>query len=274
MAAPHVAGVAALLLASEPGLTAGELRARLLDFAVDLGSAGRDDYYGYGLLNARNSLTETFSPPRAVHAQLRDAGSGDILQTAAADGGGVYAFSGLEDGSYYIYAGEDRNGDGLIGVAGRRWATYTTIGTGAPTALAVDGAGDYGASISLGFANELEPNDTPASASVLPVGGHFHGRLSTASEADYFVVTVPAQGTYTFETSGWDGACGYAYEEDTILSLYAGDGASLIASNDNIDAVRGNYCSRIDTTLSPGTYYLRVTGYRGADYRVGAKPGS
>ena len=37
MAAPHVTGVAALLLAHEPGLTVEQLRSRLLDYAMDAG---------------------------------------------------------------------------------------------------------------------------------------------------------------------------------------------------------------------------------------------
>jgi serine protease len=52
MAAPHVAGVAALIKATSPLLTATQIRARIEDNAIDLGSAGRDDYYGHGLINA------------------------------------------------------------------------------------------------------------------------------------------------------------------------------------------------------------------------------
>lgn len=42
MASPHVAGVAALMLASEPSYTAEELRSKMNETAVDLGTAGRD----------------------------------------------------------------------------------------------------------------------------------------------------------------------------------------------------------------------------------------
>jgi subtilisin family serine protease len=53
LAAPHVAGVAALVMARRPDLTAQELAARIQDNATDLSEPGRDDTYGYGLLNAR-----------------------------------------------------------------------------------------------------------------------------------------------------------------------------------------------------------------------------
>ena len=51
MAAPHVAGAAALLWATAPRLTAAGVR-RLLDRSVsDLGSKGRDRSYGFGVLD-------------------------------------------------------------------------------------------------------------------------------------------------------------------------------------------------------------------------------
>jgi subtilisin family serine protease len=52
-AAPHVAGVAALIKARNSDLTAAQIDARIRNTAVDLGEPGRDDAYGYGLLGAR-----------------------------------------------------------------------------------------------------------------------------------------------------------------------------------------------------------------------------
>jgi len=55
MAAPHVAGVAALLRAQ--GITSpAAIEAAIKAFASDLGTPGRDDLYGYGLVDARTSL--------------------------------------------------------------------------------------------------------------------------------------------------------------------------------------------------------------------------
>lgn len=58
MAAPHVAGVAALMKAVHPALTPTEFNNALLsgDLTDDLGSAGRDDDFGYGLINAQKSV--------------------------------------------------------------------------------------------------------------------------------------------------------------------------------------------------------------------------
>lgn len=55
MAAPHVSGVAAMLL--QQGITSpAAIEASMKRYATDLGAAGRDDEYGYGLINPRASL--------------------------------------------------------------------------------------------------------------------------------------------------------------------------------------------------------------------------
>lgn len=54
MAAPHVAGVAALLAAR--GLTNAQIVARILERAVDLGAPGTDPVYGSGAVDAKESV--------------------------------------------------------------------------------------------------------------------------------------------------------------------------------------------------------------------------
>ncbi len=58
MAAPHVSGVIALMKSVHPGLTPDELELALLagDLTDDLGMPGRDDRYGYGMLNAQRAV--------------------------------------------------------------------------------------------------------------------------------------------------------------------------------------------------------------------------
>ncbi len=52
MACPHAAGVAALMLAANPALTPAQIETLLTSTATDLGAPGRDNLYGYGLVNA------------------------------------------------------------------------------------------------------------------------------------------------------------------------------------------------------------------------------
>jgi subtilisin family serine protease len=56
MAAPHVAGVAALALEAHPGLSPSQLESLLRKTADDLGKPGQDDYYGHGFINAFRAI--------------------------------------------------------------------------------------------------------------------------------------------------------------------------------------------------------------------------
>lgn len=53
MATPHASAVAALVWSYFPSCTAAEMRATLTNSAVDLGPAGRDVQFGYGLVQAK-----------------------------------------------------------------------------------------------------------------------------------------------------------------------------------------------------------------------------
>ncbi len=55
MATPHVAGVAALVWGNNPECTAKEIRNGLNASAQDKGSSGRDSYYGYGIVKAKDA---------------------------------------------------------------------------------------------------------------------------------------------------------------------------------------------------------------------------
>jgi hypothetical protein len=236
---------------------------------VDAGDPGRDDRYGAGILNARNSLAQDLGPPRQVHARLYDAASGRLVQTVAVAGDGAYSFT-VSPGSYQVFAGQDESGDGLIGLPGRRWGAFG--GSGTPTRIEVQGTGSQQTSFTLGFPFEKEPNEafTVASASPLPVGGYLRG-LSEGD--DVFRVQIPAAGQYTFETSAVEGACGFALEENTNLGVYRSD-ETAVQFTEDIDPEAFNFCAGVTATLQPGSYYLRVQGSGGGGrYQVQARSG-
>lgn len=56
MASPHTAGVAALVWSFFPSCSNEEIRNALQDTAKDKGSAGRDNFYGFGLVQAKDAV--------------------------------------------------------------------------------------------------------------------------------------------------------------------------------------------------------------------------
>lgn len=78
MATPHVAGVAALIIAAQGEITPDEVREILSNTSEDLGDSGWDQYYGYGLVDAQAAF-EYMEPLtcQAVHT-LGYAYPGDV----------------------------------------------------------------------------------------------------------------------------------------------------------------------------------------------------
>ena len=58
MAAPAVAGVAALIKQRFPNATPAQLKTKLAQSAVDLGKPGQDNFYGHGFVNALRAVTQ------------------------------------------------------------------------------------------------------------------------------------------------------------------------------------------------------------------------
>ena len=255
--APFVSGIAALLLSQNPGLTATQLRSRIEQFATRPAGSSRSDSFGWGIVNAYNALTQTTGPARQASARLIDATTGAVARTTKVNADGSFAFTKLANGSsYYLQAGEDEAGDSVIGVPGRRLTVAG--GLGSSTVFNVTG-GVQSVALALGLPLETEPNDDAAHANLLAVGSYVVGNITTPDARDIYRVTIPAAGTYTFETTGLVGTCGLGIELDTFLSVSSAAGAS-VGSSDNINALPNPFCSRVRVQLTPGIYYATVLG--------------
>ncbi len=253
MAAPHVAGIAALLLAQDPSLTPAQLRSRLITYSTPISPALQ---IGPGIVNARAALSQSLTLARSIRVRAVDASTGVTVAEVAAPGGS-YTLSGLPDGSYYVVAGEDESGDGQIGLPNRRFGAFGGISS--PTPVAVSSAAGGFAAFSVGYPVEEEPNDGPATASLLMVGGTVQGSLSGGDVVDVYRIVLPASGTYTFETGGWFGNfCSFALDVNTGLELDDQNQQELAITQD-VAPASNDYCSRISMSLASGTYYLRVT---------------
>jgi len=111
MAAPHVAGTAALVIASD--ITYESVRKQLQTTAEDLGDAGWDQYYGYGLVDADEAAGATIGPQSPVanagpDQTVSDA-DGDGVETVTLDGSTSYDPDGTID-SYEWKEGTDSLG--------------------------------------------------------------------------------------------------------------------------------------------------------------------
>ncbi len=269
MAAPHVSGIAALVLAREPGLSSAQLRARLTNYAIDLGIVGPDTFYGAGLLDARNAITASMAPPRRLLARVVSAATGQVIRTVVTTGPrGNFEVGGLADGPYWIFAGSDDSNDGLTGLPMRSWGALG--GAAVPISVIVDGADIYPAVFSIGRASEIEPNDIPQQADELVVDGYMLGTIAFAQDEDFYRLRIPQAGTYAIRVTGRVAACGFALEADPILSVYSGAG-TLLGSIDDVDLPNKDYCAALSLNLSPGDYLVRVTGYSTGRYAVSTR---
>ncbi len=254
MAAPHVSGVAALLLSLDPGTSAPQLRDGLVGTVSALG----DPQLGAGLVDALLAVTGGVGFPSSLRVLLLDEATGGVVAEKEAGPASDFRFGGLEDGSYLVYAGGDDRGDGVTGRPGFAWGARG--GSALPTPVVIEGHGVRDGDLTIGLPIEAEPNGTPAEANILPVGGYLYGVISPPGDEDHFDVAVPVSGAYHFETSGVHGECGFGFEVDTILDLFDAEGG-LVATNDDIDAGAERFCSRIAIELDPGVYTLRVRGW-------------
>ncbi|PIR46458.1 MAG: hypothetical protein COV07_04125 [Candidatus Vogelbacteria bacterium CG10_big_fil_rev_8_21_14_0_10_45_14] len=120
MATPHVTGVAALLIGSglvhdnnHNGRINDEVRSLMQSTAIDLGASGRDDKYGFGLVNVNNALSAvapivTGTLDGFVTDELLNPIVGATVTastySAITDGTGHYLVSDIEVGKYTVTA--------------------------------------------------------------------------------------------------------------------------------------------------------------------------
>jgi serine protease len=135
MAAPHVTGLAALLMAE--GFagrdSSGEeiIRKILRETALDLGEPGWDQYYGYGLIQAFDALNFN-EERRPLLIQILST-SGQVLKETQVEGDGSFYLTGLTENHIKIRIWRDFNGNEEID-KGDLLGYYGFSGSGATTA--------------------------------------------------------------------------------------------------------------------------------------------
>ncbi|MFB9992543.1 S8 family serine peptidase [Deinococcus oregonensis] len=109
-ATPQVAALAALLLSKGVTTTPANTLARLNATATDLGTAGRDPQYGFGMINAAAALNAPATG--SVGLSLQDA-AGHFYKPALDSLGRFTAL--LPDSTFRVVAGRDLNSNGIYG---------------------------------------------------------------------------------------------------------------------------------------------------------------
>ncbi len=171
MAAPHVAGVIALMKAVHPALTPAELDLALTngDLTDDLGAAGRDDQFGHGLLNAQKAV---------LTAELLASGTGS-------DPGPVLTASTttLNFGAFV---------DELT-------LTIRNIGTGTPTIDQVTASEPWVSAVAPGSADGLGDYTVRIDRTGLPDGAYQANLTFTSAANDVTVSLIMQVSSVSFE---------------------------------------------------------------------------
>ncbi len=190
MAAPHVAGVVALMKSVNPALTPAQFDSLLASgqLTQDLGAAGRDNEFGYGLVDAYRAVLAAQTTPTPVPAKLvvtpnglnfGSQGTTATLSLVNGGGGTLSITSASDDASWLTVGAASDPATGL----GTRTVTVNRAG------LAV---GTYTASITL---------VSTANTVTIPV----IMQVSAANVADdagfhYVLLIDPATGDTVYDT--------------------------------------------------------------------------
>ncbi len=186
MASPHVAGTAALIIKS--GVTTpGAIRERLRTTADDLGTIGKDTWYGYGLVDADEAAPTVLVggiPAVTINSPASGA-SFHVKETITFSGTALDPENG-DLSSGLVWASSL---DGSLGAGAEVTHTFTTEGQRTITAAVTDLDGNTGsASTVIQVVNEAPAVriTTPADGETYPTGGSasFTGTATDTEDGD------------------------------------------------------------------------------------------
>ena len=278
MASPHAAGAAALVLAANPGWSNEQVRAQLQSTAEDLGAAGRDPWYGFGLVDADQAAGFPDNPPVAEDQVIvtdEDTPIG-ITLTASDMDGDTLTFSVVTGPTHGALSGAAPN------------LTYTPDanynGSDSFTFKANDGQLDSNIAAVTLTISAVNDNPVAYDQSVSTPEGTPKDIMLTAGDADgdpltYHVVTGPAHGilggtapqlTYS-PTPAYDGADSFTFvaNDGQADSNFATVSITInpVSPADTVTILKATYSSRkqkldIEATSSAGKdVTLTVTAY-------------
>lgn len=101
MAGPHVAGVVALMKASNPNIDVITIKEVLMATAIDLGDAGEDNTYGHGFIDAYQAVMAVMGGIGTVEGVITDSSTGLPVEGALVRKVGGYNQDYTDANGYY-----------------------------------------------------------------------------------------------------------------------------------------------------------------------------
>jgi subtilisin len=251
MATPHVAGVVALILARYPGITRAQLMGRLQQGALDLGAAGRDDVYGWGLSRSREAMDGTLAVPLAIsvspstHSDSVSAGASTGHPDSAAvslsgDNSASTAWSATARHPWTVLSTASGTGNGRL-----RWSRNPTgLSAGTYVDTITVNAGGLSTRIldSLRVVTVTQSAPVPLSAAVSPTSRYQSVRTGTTVQLlDSAKVVLSGTGA---SLAPWTA---FSAKSWTTVTVAAGVGSGTVR------------WSRNPTNLAVGTYVDTIT---------------
>ncbi len=249
MATPHVAGVAALVWSQAPTASAVDIRNALVSTAEDLGSAGYDTSYGFGLVQAADAL-----------AALGGGGGGPTNNAPVAS----FTFSCTDlscsfDGSGSSDADGDALsyswafGDGATATGATASHTYGTDGSYTVTLTVSDGT-DSGSDSQIATVSSATANQPPTASftfACTDLGCSFDA--SDSGDSDGSIASY-----------AWDFGDGSSGSGATASNTYAEGGTYTVTLTVTDDAGASDSISQSVTVSEPvtGGITLSATGYK------------
>jgi len=174
-ASPHGAGLAALVLSAKPSYTPMQVERAIEKYADDLGAPGRDDYFGYGRINAYATIKGVLTPRIDTLDPSRGPTNSEVAITGDSFGnsqGGSYVTFGSSRATIKSWANDKIVCTVPEGLSGTVPVTVTnTIGTSAaahfqvtcPIWYLAEGSTAWGFETTINIEN---PNDSNLNARV------------------------------------------------------------------------------------------------------------
>jgi PKD repeat protein len=192
MATPHAAGVAALVLQTNPSFSPTQVRNILQSTAVDLGTAGFDTIYGYGRVDAY-----------AAYESALGSSANPSNQLPLAEAGGPY--SGSEGALIGLSGSGSSDPDGIV--ASYAWSFGDgSAGTGVNPSHAYGDNGSYTVTLTVTDNNGAKANDTASvtvsnATPIVQAGADLNSYVNAVVS---FTGSFTDAGTSDTHTAFWD----------------------------------------------------------------------